>query len=83
MGRVAARHSPFVVLQHTTFGEGRLDWGAARLRLQPGQTMLVTVPHAHRYWLPPGGHWEYFWLILTGRESLRLAQDIITTSGPS
>ncbi len=74
--------SPFVVLQHTTYGEGRLDWGAARLRLQRGQTMLVTVPHAHRYWLPPGGHWEYFWLILTGRESLRLAQDILTTHGP-
>lgn len=74
--------SPFVVLQHTTFGEGRLDWGAARLRLHRGQTMLVTVPHAHRYWLPPGGHWEYFWLILTGREALRLAHEILTAHGP-
>jgi AraC-like DNA-binding protein len=74
--------APFLVLQHTTYGEGRLDWGAARLRLTPGQTMLVTIPHAHRYWLPPGGHWEYFWLILTGREALRLAHDILTAQGP-
>lgn len=89
--RIAERYSwdgmqrgsaPFLVIQHTTYGEGRLDWGAARLRLTPGQTMLVTVPHAHRYWLPPGGHWEYFWLILTGREALRLAHDILTAHGP-
>jgi AraC-like DNA-binding protein len=74
--------APFVVLQHTTFGEGRLDWGAARYRLTPGQTMLVTIPHTHRYWLPPGGHWEYFWLILTGREALRLTHEIHTAKGP-
>lgn len=89
--RIAERYSwdgmargtqPFLVLQHTTHGEGRLDWGAARLRLRPGQTMLVSVPHAHRYWLPSGGHWEYFWIILTGREALRLGHEILTAKGP-
>jgi AraC-like DNA-binding protein len=44
--------------------------------------MLVSVPHAHRYWLPPGGHWEYFWIILTGREAIRLGHDILTARGP-
>lgn len=73
---------PFLVIQHTTFGEGRLDFDGTPWRLTPGQTMLVTVPHAHRYWLERGGHWEYFWAILHGREALRLARDLIAARGP-
>ena len=74
--------SPFLVIQHTVLGEGRLDFAGTRYRLGPGQTMLVTVPHAHRYWLDRGGHWEYFWLVLSGREALRLAREVLTASGP-
>lgn len=73
---------PFLVIQHTILGEGRLDFGGARYRLGPGQTMLVTMPHAHRYWLERGGHWEYFWFILSGREALRLARDVLAVAGP-
>jgi AraC family transcriptional regulator len=42
----------------------------------------VTVPHAHRYWLERGGHWEYFWLVLNGREALRLAREVLALTGP-
>jgi AraC family transcriptional regulator len=73
---------PFLVIQHTILGEGRLDFGGARYRLGSGQTMLVTMPHAHRYWLERGGHWEYFWLILSGREALRLAREVLAVAGP-
>jgi AraC family transcriptional regulator len=73
---------PFLVIQHTILGEGRLDFGGARYRLGVGQTMLVTMPHAHRYWLQRGGHWEYFWFILSGREALRLARDVLAVAGP-
>ena len=73
---------PFLVIQHTLLGEGRLDFGGARYRLGPGQTMLVTMPHAHRYWLDRGGHWEYFWFVLSGREALRLARDVLAVAGP-
>jgi AraC family transcriptional regulator len=73
---------PFLVIQHTILGEGRLDFGGVRHRLGPGQTMLVTMPHAHRYWLERGGYWEYFWLILSGREALRLAREILAVAGP-
>lgn len=75
-------YSPFLVIQHTILGEGRLDYGGTNYRLTPGQTMLVTVPHAHRYFLQRGGHWEYFWLILHGREALRLAREILDAKGP-
>lgn len=74
--------APFLVIQHTLLGEGRLDYAGTKYRLGPGQTMLVTMPHAHRYWLERGGEWEYFWLLLSGREALRLAREILTHAGP-
>lgn len=74
--------SPFLVIQHTLLGEGRLEFAGTRYVLRPGQTMLVTMPHAHRYWLERGGNWEYFWFLLTGREAMRLARLWIEARGP-
>src|SRR5690606_11051107 len=74
--------APFLVIQHTTYGEGRIDYAGAGYRLVPGQTMLVTMPHEHRYWLERGGHWEYFWMVLNGREALRLAREVLEAGGP-
>jgi AraC family transcriptional regulator len=74
--------APMVVIQHTLLGEGRLHQDGVEHRLARGQTMLVLVPGAHRYFLQRGGHWEYFWFVLTGREALRIAHDIIAASGP-
>lgn len=74
--------SPFVVVQHTLAGEGRLDFAGAQFRLRPGETMVLTMPHDHRYWLDRGGFWEYFWIVLNGREALRLAREIIDARGP-
>ncbi len=74
--------SPFVVIQHTLVGEGRLDFAGVQHRLVPGQTMVLSMPHAHRYWLERGGQWEYFWLVLNGREALRLVRQLIDSSGP-
>lgn len=74
--------APFLVIQHTIVGEGRLDFAGVQHRLVPGQTMLLSMPHAHRYWLERGGHWEYFWMVLNGREALRLARELIDAAGP-
>jgi AraC-like DNA-binding protein len=74
--------APFLVIQHTVVGEGRLDFAGVQHRLTPGQTMVLSMPHAHRYWLERGGHWEYFWMVLNGREALRLAREIIDATGP-
>ena len=74
--------TPFLVIQHTLLGEGRLDHAGVRHRLTPGKTMLVTMPHAHRYWLERGGHWAYFWFLLSGREALRMARAILDAAGP-
>lgn len=74
--------APFLVVQHTLVGEGRLDFAGIHHRLTPGQTMVLSLPHAHRYWLERGGHWDYFWMVLNGREALRLAREIIDAAGP-
>ena len=73
---------PFLVIQHTLAGTGNLDFSGVRYRLTPGQTMILSFPHANRYWLERGDHWEYFWLVLNGREALRLAHAVIDTAGP-
>ncbi|WP_309085727.1 AraC family transcriptional regulator [Chelativorans sp.] len=74
--------APFVLIQHTISGEGRLDYAGMLHVLRPGETMLLTFPHANRYWLERRKSWEYFWIILTGREALRLAGAILSTEGP-
>lgn len=74
--------APFLVIQHTLVGEGRLDFAGSQYRLTPGQTMVLSLPHAHRYWLERGRRWEYFWMVLNGREALRLAREIIDAAGP-
>lgn len=73
---------PYVLLQHTISGHGRLCFAGAPYRLRAGQTMLLRFPHDHRYWLPRGSEWEFFWLCLSGREVLRIWRDAIAAHGP-
>ena len=47
---------PFSVLQYCIAGEGRLQYERHSYRVRPGETMLVVIPHAHRYWVDEGGH---------------------------
>ena len=68
-----SKRGAFVVIQHTIAGRGELDFAGTRHALLPGDTMLLTFPHANRYWLEPGQRWEYFWIGIHGREGLRIA----------
>jgi AraC-like DNA-binding protein len=74
--------TPFTVLQHTVSGAGNLTYERRRYRLKAGDTMLVIVPHSHRYWLEPGGRWEYFWISMSGQEAVRIHRAIQTVTGP-
>jgi len=73
---------PFLVIQHTLAGRGQLDFAGTRHTLTEGETMVLSFPHANRYWLARGDSWEYFWLILNGREALRIARAVIDAGGP-
>lgn len=74
--------TPFTVLQHTISGAGNLQYERRRYRLKAGDTMLVIVPHNHRYWVEDGGNWEFFWLSMSGEEAVRIYRAIQATSGP-
>lgn len=73
---------PFAVVQHTVAGEGRLVYDNAPHRVRTGETMLVTVPHRHCYWLEAGERWEFFWIAICGQEALRLLHAILAATGP-
>ena len=75
-------HKAFTVLQHTVAGAGNLRFERRTVRVHPSETLLVTVPHDHRYWVEHGGRWEYFWISMTGQEALRLHRNIIAEAGP-
>jgi AraC-like DNA-binding protein len=74
--------TPFSVLQHTIKGAGRLRYERQERRVGPGETMLVVIPHDHRYWIEEGERWEFFWLATTGQEALRLHHAILAAAGP-
>ncbi len=74
--------TPFTVLQHTVSGHGNLLYERRRYRLKPGDTMLVIVPHNHRYWLDPGDRWEFFWISMSGQEAVRIHRAIQAVTGP-
>jgi AraC-like DNA-binding protein len=74
--------TPFTVLQHTVAGAGNLVYDRRRYRLKPGDTMLVILPHNHRYWLEEGGRWEFFWISMSGQEAVRIHRDVLEATGP-
>ncbi|WP_246691945.1 MULTISPECIES: AraC family transcriptional regulator [unclassified Mesorhizobium] len=74
--------TPFTVLQHTISGTGRLRYENRNYRLQENDTLLVLVPHNHRYWLASDERWEYFWISMNGEEALRIHKSILSISGP-
>lgn len=74
--------APYVLLQHTISGHGRLRHGKQRFVLEAGTTLLLRFPHDHRYWLARGDTWEFFWLCLNGREVLRIWRDAMAVHGP-
>jgi len=77
-----SKRGAFAILQHTVAGRGELDYAGARHALLPGDTMLLTFPHANRYWLDSGQRWEYFWIGVQGREALRIARAVLDHAGP-
>jgi AraC-like DNA-binding protein len=74
--------TPFAVIQHTLAGAGVLSYEGRTMPLAAGTTMLVTIPHDHRYFLPTGGEWTFFYLVLSGQEIMRLIGEVIAATGP-
>lgn len=76
------RKVPFALVQHTISGRGRLRFERREHLVERGQTMLLYFPHDNRYWLEPGGTWEFFWIALSGADVLTLWRHLIDARGP-
>ena len=67
----------FAVLQFTLDGQGRFETPTGGWDLDPGSLMVANVPGDHRYLLAPGApHWEFVYLVVYGREILRITAAI-------
>ncbi len=78
----ARGRTSFAVLQLTIDGAGRLDSRGASRELTPRTLMLVHIPGPHRYYLPEGSaKWEFVYLVVYGRELLRIILGIERRQG--
>jgi AraC-like DNA-binding protein len=75
-------NTPFSILQHSIRGTGRLRYNQRDMRVNSGETMLVTIPHDNRYWLQQDEEWTFFWIAFSGQEAQRLHRAIIMNAGP-
>lgn len=80
-----ALHTPsYVVWQYTLSGRGVFQNKKGSKDLLPGSLMIVSVPSAHVYFLPEDSdHWEFIFLVMIGREALRITHMIETNLGNS
>ncbi|MEO0476508.1 MAG: AraC family ligand binding domain-containing protein [Planctomycetota bacterium] len=74
--------SPFALVQHTFAGRGKLIFERETMEVTAGQTMLLTFPHDHRYTTWPGDAWDFGYLVLHGREVMRLMKSLVAARGP-
>ncbi|KXF74928.1 AraC family transcriptional regulator [Paramesorhizobium deserti] len=74
--------APFTVLQHCIGGQGNLRYENRTTVVRPGETLLLLIPHYHRYWLDQGERWEFFWISMNGEEALRIHRSILAITGP-
>jgi AraC-like DNA-binding protein len=74
--------SSYAVWQYTVSGRGRIGveepGGTIRGRdLLPGSLMIVSVPGPQVYYLPEDSdHWEFVFLVMIGREAIRITRMI-------
>jgi AraC-like DNA-binding protein len=69
--------SSYGVWQYTISGQGRIDIKAVSHDLLPGTLMIVSVPGPHVYYLPQDSDsWEFVFLVMIGREAIRITQMI-------
>ena len=73
----------FTIFQYTLAGLGMLEYEGRTMEVGRGTAMLLNLPHRHRYWWPAGNPpWEFIYLVLYGREVIRLSRLLQSSHGP-
>jgi AraC-like DNA-binding protein len=69
--------SSYSVWQYTVSGRGRIDIKGGGRDLPAGSLMIVSVPGPCVYYLPEdSSHWEFVFLVMIGREAIRITRMI-------
>lgn len=66
--------SPQLVLIHCLQGEGWLELGNARWRVQPGQAIAIPPATAHAYGASADRPWTIYWVHMAGAQVGRVAR---------
>jgi AraC-like DNA-binding protein len=75
--------SSYAVWQYSLSGRGRLDLRDRSWDLRPGSLLILGVPGPHAYYLPADSdHWEFVFLVLIGREAIRITRMVEQRLGP-
>ena len=70
-------HLGYGIWQYTLSGRGRIDFNTHSKDLFPGTLMLISTPGPHVYYLPADSDsWEFVFLVIKGREAIRLTRII-------
>jgi len=72
----------WALLQLTLAGRGHLEYEGRMFTSMPGHAMLLTLPHAHRYWRDGNDRWKFLYVCLTGHEIVRIWRHVIARRGP-
>jgi AraC-like DNA-binding protein len=68
---------PYAVWQYSLSGRGRIDLKEGSRDLPPGFLMILSVPGPGIYYLPEDSdHWEFVFLVMIGREAVRITRMI-------
>ncbi len=75
---------PYVILQWTLSGEGRLDCAQGALRVPAGYAFVVVVPERSSYYYPPENRepWVFSWLNFYGEFACDLFRKLRSEFGP-
>jgi hypothetical protein len=70
--------TPFVVLQHTLSGRGNLGNDGRHYRLEAGATISRDHCPQSSLLAGPGDRWEFFFMVMSGQDAVRIHQTIIS-----
>ena len=66
--------TPQLVLIHCLQGEGWLEIGGSRWRVQPGQALVIQPGEAHAYGASIDNPWTIYWVHMAGAQTGRVAR---------
>jgi AraC-like DNA-binding protein len=73
--------TPQLVLIHCLQGEGWLEMGGSRWRVQPGQAIAILPGEAHAYGASADNPWTIYWVHMAGPQAARVARMLGVEAG--